>query len=559
MSSRARIISVLDKVSSNRILRHGLYLSTILFFVAIILVPPILGTVLKWNLLATVFNDSALLARALSAIGASFAVGAFVSVIDLIAGVPTAWLIARGKSRWLNVLDALCDLPFIIPTVALGYSLLLFWNSSLGVSGLFGSSLLSPGWLLVMLLHFVFSFPVVVRVMVGALLDYKYAYEEAARTLGAPPVTAERTVTFPILKPSLIGAFILAFARSISETGATIIVAGAFENGATFIYHMNTPEMQQLYGQGPLVFASLMLLIIALVIFGIIQLLGPRFKIPLRQASSSFEKKISGGRAVRSRDSATLFTVFFLILLPALFVAATAFPALMDGTLNRALSSTGVWGDFWQSLLLSYFIGFVATLVNIFAGLPMAILIARKRLGKHVAAVFDVLVNIPIVVPSVALGASLRLFWGNFPFIPELWLVVLAHISITYPYFVKSIAAAITRVDVEIENAARILGAKPFAVFRTIILPLVKYSFFAGAIIMFTRSVSETGATVAVLPSSSALQTAPVLLVKLIKPLTTSTGVGVSSLVGLGCGFLILFSIAILLVLRFLIRGRGTY
>jgi len=273
MRKRAKILKFFDEISSKPILRYSVYFSAILFFLAIILVPPILGTALKWDLMTEVFNNPELMSRALNAIGFSFGIALFVSIIDLAAGIPTAWLIARGKSRWLNVLDTLCDLPFIIPTVALGYSLLLFWNSTYGISGIFGNSLVSPGWLLVILLHFVFSFPIVVRVMVGALLDYQYVYEEAARTLGASPVAAERTVTFPILKPSLIGAFVLAFARSISETGATIVVAGTFENGAIFIANMNTPESQAQFGQGPLVFASLMLILIAVVIFAIINYL----------------------------------------------------------------------------------------------------------------------------------------------------------------------------------------------------------------------------------------------------------------------------------------------
>ena len=558
MRTRARIIKFLDEISSKPILRYGVYVSAILFFLIIILVPPILGIALKLNLFTDVVNNPSLRARALNAIFLSFVVAIFVSIIDLAAGIPAAWLIARGKSRWLNVVDTLADLPFIIPTVALGYSLLLFWNSTYGLSGIFGNSLISPGWLLVILLHFVFSFPIVVRLMVGALLDYQYIYEEAARTLGASPVAAERTVTFPILKPSLIGAFVLAFARSISETGATIIVAGTFENGAVFIANMNTSANLAQYGQGPLVFASLMLILIAVVIFAIIQVLGPRMKIPIQRVFPSFEKALSGGKVASLRNGGTLFTLFFIILIPALFVIVSAFPALADGTLNNALAGNGVfWQQYWPSLVLSYFIGFIATLVNIVVGLPMAILIARRRMGKTVSAVFDVLVNIPIIVPSVALGFSLGLFWRGLPLtIPELLLIIFAHISITYPYFVKALAAAIIRVDLEIENAARILGARPFAVFRTIILPLVKYSFFAGAIIMFTRSVSETGATVAV---SVSLKTVPVLLVGYIKSLITAKGVGMSSDVGLGCGFLILFSIIILLALRFVIRGRGRY
>jgi ABC-type sulfate transport system permease component len=100
-----------------------------------------------------------------------------------------------------------------------------------------------------MLLHFTFSFPVIVRVIVGALLDYKREFENASRTLGAPPLTASRTVTFPIIKPSLIAAFILAFARSLSETGATFIVAGLFENGPIFIQNMKNDYTTGLVSQ----------------------------------------------------------------------------------------------------------------------------------------------------------------------------------------------------------------------------------------------------------------------------------------------------------------------
>jgi len=553
MSAMTRITKFLDKISSKPIARYAVYVLGILFFIIIILIPPILGITLKLNLFLTVVNDPPLMSKALSAIFNSFAVATFVGLIDLAAGTPTAWFIARGKSRWLNVIDTLADLPFIIPTVALGYSLLLFWNSSYGISGLFGGSLISPGWILVILLHFVFSFPIVVRVMVGALLDYQYAYEEAARTLGAHPVGAERTVTFPILKPSMIGAFVLAFARSLSETGATIVVAGTFENGAVFIQ-----TEKSLGNLAPLVFASSIMILVAIVIFAMIQIFGSRFKIPIKRVSPSFEKRLSGRGAASSRDGVTFFVFFFIVLIPALFVLVSAFPALVDGTLSNALTAKGVfWQQYWPSLALSLFIGFVATLVNVIAGLPMAILIARKRLGKTVSSVFDVLVNIPIIVPSVALGFSLGLFWTGLPLgIPELLLIILAHISITYPYFVKSLSAAISRVDLELENAARMLGAKPFAVFRTIVLPLVKYSFFAGAVIMFTRSMSETGATTAV---STTLKTVPVLLVYYIRQLITSKGVGMSSDVGLGCGFLILFSILILLVLRLVIRGRARY
>jgi thiamine transport system permease protein len=532
-------------MSSKPAARYLTYLVAVVFFFALILIPPILGILLKLNQVGQVFENPGLESRALAAVSASFEIALFVSLIDVVGGLPLAWFIARGKTRWLNALDTFVDIPFILPTVALGYSLLLFWSQPGGISSLFGASLISPGWLLIILLHFVFSFPIIVRVMVGALLDYHIVYEEASRTLGAPALTADRTVTFSILKPSLVSSFILAFARSISETGATLMVAGAFENGTVFIAHARDENL----GEGPLVFVSFILIAVSLMIFAFITALGPRLKLPTKKVWPSFERRLSGSKVAVSRNTLTLVIFFLIVLLPSLFVALPAVYAISNGTLSQALSGTGIWQSYWQSLILSYFVAALVTLVNTLIGLPMAVLIARRRAGALPSTALDILVNIPLIVPSIALGASMTFFWSNFAFMPEIVLLIFAHISITYPYFVRAMASAIERISMDLEEASRILGARPFTVFRTIILPCTKYSLFAGALLVFTRSVDETGATLAVV---SKLKTAPVLLVNWVKGTIKVTPSDIS----LGIGFLVVLSFAVLLVLRLAVRGK---
>ena len=554
---KPKMSEALDRLSSRKAVRYGVYLTAVILFLALILLPPILGIIIKWNTMQQVLNQPALMSRALSAVENSFMIALFVSALDVATGVPMAWLITRGKSKWLNVLDTVSDIPFIVPTAALGYSLLLFWSDPGGVSSLFGNSLVSQGWLLVILLHFTFSYPVVVRVIVGALLDYKKEYENASRTLGAPPFTASRTVTFPIIKPSLIAAFILAFSRSISETGATFIVAGAFENGPVFIQNMkedyaNARIIQPTY-EGSIVFASFILIAVALAIFLTIRALGPKLKLPVRKIWPTFERKLSYSKATSSRDSITLLVFFAIVLIPSLFVALPAFQAIFTDTLPKSLSGAGVWGEYWQSLLLSYLLGAVVTVLNVIIGLPMAIIVARRKLGALPSAVLDVLVNVPLVVPSIALGISLAIFWkANFPFMPEMVLLIFAHLAITYPYFVRSMSAAVERISPDLEEAARTLGAKPLGVFRTIVLPLTKYSILSGAIMVFTRSVSETGATVAVVTS---LRTAPVVIMEWVMKKAAATPLEI----GLACGFLIVFSFIILLALRLIVKGKGRY
>jgi thiamine transport system permease protein len=540
-----KLVEKLDRLSSKPAVKYGVYLTAVILFFALILIPPILGIIIKWSSIQEVFSDSQLLSRALEAVKNSFVIAVMVSILDVVAGIPMAWLIARSRSRWINVLDTFADIPFIVPTAVLGYSLLLFWYKPSEISPLFSYSLVSPGWLLVALLHFTFSYPVVVRVIVGALLDYKIEYEQASRTLGAPPFTTARTVTFGIIKPSLIAAFILAFARSISETGATMMVAGAFENGPIFI--QNTKDMFV----GATVFVSLILIIVSCLIFAAVRILGEKLKLPIKRAWPTIERKISYSPAVLTRNGITLLIFFVIVLVPSLFAALPAFEALPTDILPKALSGTYPWSEYWQSLVLSYSLGAAVTVLNILIGLPMAIIVARNRLGKASSAL-NVLVDIPIIVPSVALGVSLRFFWKEtLAFIPDVWLLVFAHLAITYPYFVRSMSAAIERISIELEEASRTLGAKPLGVFRTIIFPLTKYSMFSGAIMVFTRSVSETGATLAV----TQLKTAPVVLVNWVKGKVTVTSLEI----GLGCGFLILISFIILLALRLIVRGKGRY
>ncbi len=555
-------MDTLNRLSSKKHLKYTLYIVAIAVFFGIILIPPIIGILIKTPEISNFFNYPDLVNAAGIAIANSFIIGLIVAALDLVAGVPLAWMITRSKSRWMSILDTLADLPFIVPTAALGYSLLLFWSSTTGISSLFSTSIISPGYILVMLLHFTFSFPVVVRVLVGAMLDYKMEYERASRTMGAPPLTAARTVTFPILKPSLLAAYSLAFARSLSETGATFIVAGlVFQNGPVFIQNLKNDlavgVISQATYEGGTVFTSIILIAVSLVIFGLIRFIGNKLRLPFGlfgKTLPSVEKKLSYKKGVWARNTLALVVFFGIVLIPSVFVALPAFQAITQGTnLVDALTGAGIWASFWNSLLLSYVLALIVTLLGILAGIPMAILIARKTFGKTASTILDSLMNIPIIVPSIALGLSLKFFWQGSG-IPDFILLILAHLAITYPYFVRSMSAAIERIPIELEDASKTLGAKPFTVFKSIILPLTKYSILSGAIIVFTRSVSETGATLAV---TSTLETAPVLIVNWVNSIRGTavaiTGVTTQT-VGLACGLLILFSFIILLALRLLTK-----
>jgi thiamine transport system permease protein len=563
----ASITRFLDRLSSNRYVKLTVYGAAVIFFFGLILLPPILGILSQGGAIGEIMNNPALLGRANSAILNSFTLAFAVSVIDVLLGVPMAWCIVRGhRPRLLGFLDTMVNIPFILPTSALGYSLLVFWNGPGGLDSLFGASIISPGWLLVGMLHFAFSYPVVVRVMVGEIMEYDITYEVAARTLGSSTFTAARTVSLPILKSGMVASFLLAFSRSLSETGATLIVAGAFsihegatppyENGPVFIQLTQLDELlpDQLVVSS-LVYVSALLIIFSLAIFTAVRLLAPRIKFPMKKVWANPEKKLSRESTRKLRDFSSIIIFIMIIALPSLYVAIPSFTAVGDGTLAEAIQGQGIWSNYWNSILNSFSIAAIVTLLVILSGLPVAVLVARKKAGSLGSSILDSLVNIPIIVPSVALGVTLPFFWHTVGVTPggEFGLIILAHLCITYPYFVRSAIAAIENVNPELENAARTLGGHPFTSFRRVTLPLIKYSVMAGSIIVFTRSLAETGATVAL---STNLKTAPVLIVDWVKKLLEATPVANSTQIGLGCGILILFSILILIALGRFVRVR---
>ncbi|MBD3350947.1 MAG: ABC transporter permease subunit, partial [Candidatus Lokiarchaeota archaeon] len=223
----------IDRMFSKPIFRKLLDLVTIIFFILVIIGPVIniFSTIILNipEIYRDVFNDDLMgnlqWSLILNALGNSFSIAAIAVVVDLILAFPTAIILTRYKFKGKKILDALMDLPMAVPTSALGFSVLLFWQG-------FG---IQPGYLLIILVHIIFTFPYIIRNMKIVLEKTAVLYEDAARTLGASGITVFRTITLPMMKEGLIAGAILAFTRSIGETGATIIVSGLAQTAPIMI------------------------------------------------------------------------------------------------------------------------------------------------------------------------------------------------------------------------------------------------------------------------------------------------------------------------------------
>jgi molybdate transport system permease protein len=161
----------------------------------------------------------------LEALRLSLRVGAWSVAASVPLGLAFAFLLARRNFPGKIVIDGLVHLPLVLPPVVVGFALLVlfgrrgpvgaFLYDRLGVTFAFN-------WKGAALASGVMGFPLMVRAMRLSLELVDRRLEQAARTLGAGRARVFLTITLPLMAPGILTGVILAFARSISEFGATI-------------------------------------------------------------------------------------------------------------------------------------------------------------------------------------------------------------------------------------------------------------------------------------------------------------------------------------------------
>ncbi len=151
---------------------------------------------------------------------------AFWSVgLSLPFGIAVAWLLARKTFPGRVLLDGLVHLPLVVPPVVVGYLLLVLLGRQGPIGAWlydwFGISVIFT-WKGAAVASAVMAFPLMVRAIRLSIEAVDRGLEDAAATLGAPPLQVFGTITLPLIMPGILTGVILAFARSLGEFGATI-------------------------------------------------------------------------------------------------------------------------------------------------------------------------------------------------------------------------------------------------------------------------------------------------------------------------------------------------
>jgi sulfate transport system permease protein len=144
-----------------------------------------------------------------------------VVAVNALFGTLIAWVLVRDEFRGKAVVNSVIDLPFALPTIVAGLTLLTLY----GPRGPVGVNAAYTRAGVVLALLFV-TLPFVVRAVQPVLLELEEEVEQAAASLGAGPLTIFRRVILPNLVPAIVAGAALAFARAVGEFGSVVLISG---------------------------------------------------------------------------------------------------------------------------------------------------------------------------------------------------------------------------------------------------------------------------------------------------------------------------------------------
>ena len=207
----------------------------------------------------------------LAAVWLSLRMSFYAMLTNIVFGTLVAWVLVRYEFPGKNLVNALVDLPFALPTAVTGIALATLYAPNGWLGRWFAPFDIKIAFTPIgiwIALVFV-SLPFIVRAVQPVLEELPAEYEEAAATLGAGRFTALRRVPLPEIMPALLTGSGMMFARATGEYGSVIFIAGNIPMVSEILPLIITGKLEQFDVQGASAVALFMLMISFVILFAL--------------------------------------------------------------------------------------------------------------------------------------------------------------------------------------------------------------------------------------------------------------------------------------------------
>ncbi|MFF4805769.1 ABC transporter permease [Streptomyces sp. NPDC001351] len=417
------------------------------------------------------------------------------TALTLLVALPGAYVFARLDFPGKQVLRAVVTVPFVLPTVVVGTAFLALVGRGGLLDELWGVRLDTTVWA-ILLAHVFFNYAVVVRTVGGLWGQLDPRQEEAARMLGASPLRAWRKVTLPALAPAVAAAALMVFLFTFTSFGVVQILGGPTFSTLEVEIYRQTSEIFDLS-------TAAVLTIVQFAAVGAILAVHAwtvrRRETALRLVDANITARRPRGAGQWALLAGVLATVLLLLVLPLAVLVQRSLGASGFGYYRALTHDDG--GTFLvppiQAIGNSLQYALAATAIAVAIGGLAAAALARRDAGRLVRG-FDALLMLPLGVSAVTVGFGFLIALDKPPLdLRSSWILVpLAQALVGAPFVVRTMLPVLRAVDARLREAAAVLGASPWRVWREVDLPMVRRALLVAAGFAFAVSLGEFGATV---------------------------------------------------------------
>ena len=430
----------------------------------------------------------------------SMVVSLAATLFSTLLALPAAFAISRISMPFRNVLLSISVIPLISPPFIGAYS----WITLFGKSGIITHYLQTwfgiempiiygpTGIILALSLSY---YPYVLLIVQGSLAAADPYIEESALVMGAPRWRIMRTITFPLVIPSIAAGAIIVFIKALGNFGVPAILGGEYYVLPTMIY-FQVHGFFNLNGASAIAMVNVLLTLLAILLMSHVN----KGRGHVTVTGSTRRAVQINGLGARIFANTFCWGLLLIALTPHIMVFYSSFAVRWIGTLfptefgfdNYFRILSEVQAPFTNSIILAS----SATVICVVFGTLTAYTSVRRRFfGKWA---LDLTIMLPFVLPGIVTGvAFLTTFNSGWIILSGTsTILILAYCVRRIAYIFRTVSAALGQVDNKLEEASAICGATWGRTMRKITLPLVSPGIIAGGILVFATLISEMSVTI---------------------------------------------------------------
>jgi thiamine transport system permease protein len=417
------------------------------------------------------------------------------TVATFAVALPGAWVLARVELPGKALLRVAMTVPFVLPTVVVATAVL----AVAGPRGVLGDVVrLDDSLAGIVVAHAFFDYAVVARVVGGQWARLDRRAEEAARSLGASRWRVLRTISLPLLRPALASAAVLVFLFSATAYGTVVLLGGPDEATIETEIAVVARDLRDTSTASAL--ALVQLAAVASLLAVEARLRDRRNVAPGFTPEELAARPPAGWRG-RVAVAAALTPAVVLLAGPLValvhrsFRVGAGYGLAWYRGLGGERTATSLFVAPVDAVRTSLLYAAVATVLAVAIGMAAATVVAARsdRLSRGV----DTFLALPLGTSAVTVGLGFLVGLDEPPLAlrDSWWLVPLAHAVIGVPFVVRAVVPALRAVDPRLREAAAVLGARPWAVWRDVDLAMSWRAVLVAAAFAFAVSLGEFGAT----------------------------------------------------------------